>query len=423
MTDQARSAANFDVSRPQDASAEPWNARTARTKRKLAAQDRTLAPPRLKDNTLSTVSRTLLSPVQIGSIRLKHRLVMSPMSRLRAHWPSGNPSDLMLEYYRQRASEGGLILTEATAVSPTGRGYCGAPGIYNDEQIGAWRRITEAVHDKGGHIFIQLWHAGRSTHIDITGVKPVSASVNPSYWSDRSILVVTPAGFSPASPHRALKTDEIAVVISEYRTAAINAQLAGFDGVELMAANGDLIDQFLQDNSNRRTDRYGGSVVDRTRLLIEAVAALTEIWGADRVGVRIAPGGAFNGMADSNPRDLFRNVTQQLNGFGLAYLHIIEPRVAGDQVMAEGQGPIATQEFGKLFDGPIVAAGGFTPETAETTVASGDADLVAFGRYFISNPDLPKRIEMGAPLNPYAKVTFYGFDGRGYTDYAPYFST
>src|ERR1700730_16026910 len=245
--------------------------------------------------------KKLFTPIQIGPITLKHRVVMPPMSRLRAQWPSGIPSDLQLEYYRQRASEGGLIFTEATAISTSGRGYKGAPGLYNDEQVLGWMRITDAVHAKGGHMFAQLWHAGRTTHATVTGEQPGKACVDPAYWTDPGIFVVTPDGFVQPSPHRALETKEIAGIIDQYRTAATNAKYAGFDGVEVMAANGHLIDQFLQDNSNKRSDRYGGSIENRTRLLVEVVKELIEVWGAARIGVRIAPSGTYNRMADSNP--------------------------------------------------------------------------------------------------------------------------
>jgi N-ethylmaleimide reductase len=258
----------------------------------------------------------LFTPVQIGPITLKHRIVMPPMSRLRAHWPSGVPRDLMIEYYGQRASDGGLIFTEATAISPSGRGYTGAPGLHSDQQVTGWKRVTDAVHAKGGYMFAQLWHAGRTTHIAVTGEEPVTASIDPAYWTDPNILVVTPDGFSQPSPHRALETAEIADIVEQYRAAAVNAKRAGFDGIEVMAANGHLIDQFLQDNSNKRTDRYGGSIENRARFLVETVEALTSVWSADRVGVRIAPSGTFNGMADSNPRALFRYVADRLNDLG-----------------------------------------------------------------------------------------------------------
>jgi N-ethylmaleimide reductase len=359
--------------------------------------------------------------VEIGPITLKHRVVMPPMSRLRAQWPTGIPSDLQLEYYSQRASDGGLILTEATAISTSGRGYRGAPALYSDEQVTGWKRITDAVHAKGGYMFTQLWHAGRTTHIAITGEKPVAPSVDPTYWANPAFtFVMTPDGLSQPSPHRALGTSEIAGIIEQYRGAAINAKQAGFDGVEVMAANGHLIDQFLQDNSNKRTDHYGGSIENRTRLLVEVVEALAGVWGANRVGVRIAPSGTFNGMADSDPQTLFRYVAEQLNDFGLAYLHVIEPRIKGGELIAEGQEPVAAQELSKIFQGPLIAAGGFEANTAEAAVAKGDADLIAFGRHFIANPDLPKRIELGLPFNRYDRSTFYGFEAHGYTDYPAY---
>lgn len=269
-------------------------------------------------------------------------------------------------------------------------------------------------------MFAQLWHAGRTTHVAVTGEEPVTASVDPTYWADPSILVVTPDGFSQPSPHRALETTEIAGIIEQYRAAALNAKKAGFDGVELMAANGHLIDHFLQDNSNKRTDRYGGSIENRARLLFEVAEALVSVWGPNRVGVRVAPSGTFNGMADSDPRALFRYVAERLNGLNLAYLHVIEPRIKGGELIAEGMGPVAAQELGQIFNGPVIAAGGFEPDAAEAAVASGVASLIAFGRHFIANPDLPKRIELGLPLNHYDRSTFYGFDARGYTDYPTY---
>ena len=366
------------------------------------------------------VSKRLFTPVQVGAITLKHRIVMPAMSRLRAQWPSGVPSDLMLEYYSQRASDGGLMITEATAVSASARGYRGAPGVYSDEQVAGWKRITDAAHAKGAHMLVQLWHAGRTTHISITGEQPVTASVNPSYWGDPNIQVVTPDGFVQPSPHRALTTAEIADIVGQYRSASTNARNAGFDGVELMAANGHLIDQFLQDNSNTRGDRYGGSISNRARLLMEVVEVLTEVWGRDRVGVRIAPSGTFNGMGDSNPRALFRFLAERMNDFGLAYLHVIEPRIRGAELVAEGAEPVAAQELSKVFRGPIIATGGFDATTAEKTLAAGDASLIGFGRFFIANPDLPKRMEQGLPLNAYDRSTFYGFDTRGYVDYPTY---
>ena len=270
-------------------------------------------------------------------------------------------------------------------------------------------------------MYSQLWHTGRSSHIETTGgTMPVSASVNPEYWNDASHLVSAPGGWSQPSPHRALETTEIKGIVEDYRKAAERAKAAGFDGVELHSGNGYLMDQFLQDGSNKRTDEYGGSIENRSRFLLEVVDALVSEWGRDRVAVRIAPSGSWNGMSDSNPQALFAYVAEQLNRFGLAYLHIIEPRVKGNVVIAEGQAPVAAEKLRKIFKGRIIAAGGFEPDTAEAVIAKGDADAVAFGRHFVANPDLPKRIKLGAPLNPYDRNTFYTFDARGYIDYPLY---
>ncbi len=365
--------------------------------------------------------KTLFSPLQIGSITLGHRVVMAPLTRSRAQQPGDIPSDLMREYYTQRASKGGLIISEATAISITARGWYGAPGMYSDAQVEGWKRISAAVHDRGGWMFSQLWHTGRSSSDQMTGgVPPVSASVNPDYWEDKGKLVSAPSGWVRPSPHRALETAEIQAIVDDYRQAAGRAKASGFDGVELHAANGYLPDQFLQDGSNQRRDAYGGSIENRSRFLLEIVEALAAVWGGDRVGVRLAPSGTWNGMSDSDPRALFGYVAEQLNRFGLAYLHIVEPRVRGNVVIDEGQAPVAAQHLRQIFTGPIIAAGGFEPATAEAIVESGDADAVAFGRHFISNPDLPQRIELGLPLNRYDRDTFYTFDARGYTDYPFY---
>ena len=363
----------------------------------------------------------LFSPISVGGLKLTHRVVMAPLTRSRADLPDDVPNDLMVDYYTQRASQGGLIIGEATTISTSARGWLGAPGLYSDRQIAGWKKITAAVHARQGYIFAQLWHTGRSSHVSVTGgPEPVSASVNPDYWNDPEKLTSTPGGWVQHSPHRALKTSEIAGIVEDYRQAAARAKQAGFDGVELHAANGYLIDQFLQNGSNKRTDRYGGSIENRARLLLEVVDAMTSVWGADRVAVRIGPDGKWNGMSDSDAKGLFTYVAKHLNRFGLAYLHIVEPRVKGNVVVAEGQGPIAAEYLRTVYTGRIVAAGGFEPDTAEAVVTKGDADLVAFGRYFVSNPDLPMRIKQGLPLSDYDRSTFYTFDARGYIDYPAY---
>jgi N-ethylmaleimide reductase len=363
----------------------------------------------------------LFTPISIGTLRLTHRVVMAPLTRSRSDLRGDVPNDLMVEYYAQRASAGGLIIGEVTTISSSARGWLGAPGLYSDKQVEGWKKITAAVHAKKGFIFAQLWHTGRSSHVSVTeGPEPVSASVNPDYWSDPDKLTSTPAGWVLPSPHRALEITEIPGIVDDYRKAAERAKQAGFDGVELHAANGYLIDQFLQNGSNKRTDAYGGSIENRARFLLEVVAAMSSVWGPDRVGVRIAPDGTWNGMSDSDAKSLFTYVAKRLNRFALAYLHIIEPRVKGNVVVAEGQGPIAAEYLSTIFTGKIIAAGGFEPDTAEAVVTNGVADLVAFGRYFVSNPDLPIRINQQLPLSSYDRDTFYTFDARGYTDYPAY---
>lgn len=366
----------------------------------------------------------LFTPVSFGPMHLKHRVVMAPLTRSRSEQPDSVPSDLMAEYYGQRASHGGFIISEATNISLSSRGWYGAPGLFTDAQVEGWKKVLARVHSKGGHMFAQLWHTGRSSHVSNTGgADPVSASVNPEYWQDDAKLTSTPAGWLKPSPHRALTIPEIKAIIEDYRAAARRAMDAGFEGVELHAANGYLVDQFLQDNSNHRTDEYGGSIENRTRFLLEVVTALVSVWGGDRVAVRIGPNGKWNDMNDSNPDALFGYVAQQLNQFGLAYLHVVEPRVKGNIVVGgEDQPPVGAQRLHGIFKGKIIAAGGFEPDTAEAIVSAGIAEAVAFGRHFVSNPDLPRRIQEALPLTPYDRDTFYTFDAKGYTDYPAYAS-
>jgi N-ethylmaleimide reductase len=364
----------------------------------------------------------LFTPVNLGSLNLKHRVVMAPLTRSRSEQPGGIPGDLMVRYYSDRASDGGLIIGEATNISLTARGWFGAPGLYTDRQVEGWKRVVRAIHAKNGFIFAQLWHTGRSSHSDNQdGNTPVSASVDPSYWEDPNHLVSAPSGWVQPSPHRALNISEIRGIVEDYRKAATRAKAAGFDGVELHAGNGYLLDQFLQDGSNRRPDTYGGSIENRSRFLLEVVEAVTSVWEGDRVAVRIAPAGTWNHMRDSNPAALFTYVAAQLNRFGLAYLHVIEPRVKGNVTINKGQGPIAAEQLRKVFQGKIIAAGGFEPDTAETTIETGVADAVAFGRHFVANPDLPLRIRESFALTPYDRNTFYTFDSVGYNDY-PFFN-
>lgn len=360
----------------------------------------------------------LFSHFHFGTVDLKHRIVMAPLTRLRADVPAGVPSERMLEYYTQRATSGGLIISEATSITPTNLGYLGAPGIYSDEQVAAWSKITDAVHTKGGYMFLQLWHVGRTGHAELSeGQSPVAPSVVP--YVGRAY---TKDGWVPVTTARELTLEGISEIVEQYRVAATKAVAAGFDGVEIHAANGYLLDQFLQDGSNKRTDRYGGSVANRARLLLEVASAVKSVWGPGGYSVRLSPSSSFNGMGDSDPAALFDYAVTKLNEAELAYLHIIEPRVLGSIDVEGMDEPIATRRFRGMFSGPIITAGGYDGDKAEKVLEGGDADLVAFGRYFISNPDLPKRLRTGAPLNPYDRDTFYGGSEKGYLDY-PFLET
>jgi N-ethylmaleimide reductase len=312
-------------------------------------------------------------------------------------------------------SEGGFLISEATIAAPTGNGYLGAPGLYDDSQIDGWKRVTDAVHAKGGRIFLQLYHAGRQSHSQLQpdGGAPVAPSA-----VLHGGVAHTEAGWIPNTPARALTIPEIAGLVESFRSAALRGKEAGFDGVELHAANGYLFDQFLQDGSNRRTDIYGGSFENRARFLIEATEAVISVWGSERVAVRLGPSGTWGDMSDSDPEALFSYVAQRLDALNLAYLHLIEPRVLGNvDDDSKDPNPVAAQLIRKHYKGVIIAAGGFKGDTAEAILQAGDADLVAFGRDFIANPDLPERLRKGLPLNPYDRPTFFGGTGTGYTDY------
>jgi len=282
--------------------------------------------------------RQLFSPVQIGTIALSHRIVMPAMSRTRSEQPGDIPGTLMLEYYAQRATEGGLIISEASSVAIGGRAYYGAPGLYSDVQVRGWRQIIDAVHAKGGKIIGQLWHGGRIAHVELTeGQTPVGPSAIPFKGH-----VFTQSGFVAGSPPRELKAEEIPYIIEVFRAAATRAKAAGFDGVELHGANGYILDQFLSDGVNKRTDSYGGPMENRARLFLEVLEAILSVWDRDRVGVRISPSSIFNDMSDSDPQATYGYFVNELNRYGLAYLHIIEPRMDGTVLIAENQGPVAT---------------------------------------------------------------------------------
>ena len=344
---------------------------------------------------------SLFDPVQIGDFKLPNRVIMAPLTRCRAV-DNRVPNALMAEYYAQRASAG-LIISEATAVDPMGVGYPNTPGIWSDEQVEGWKLITNAVAEAGGRIICQLWHVGRiSDPVYLNGESPVapSAIAAPGYVS-----LVRPKREFPTP--RALETSEIPGVIAAYRRGAVNAMRAGFDGVEIHGANGYLLDQFLQDSSNKRTDDYGGSIANRARLMLEVADACADVWGPGRVGMHLAPRGDAHGAGDSEPAATFGYVARELGKRNIAFL-------CAREHLGEGRlGPALKEAFG----GAYVANEGFTAETAQATLDAGEADAVAFGKLFIANPDLPRRLEKRAPLNDPVPALFYGDDGRGYTDY------
>jgi N-ethylmaleimide reductase len=353
----------------------------------------------------------VFSPYRLGPLELPNRMVMAPMTRNRAT-PGGVPSPLASTYYAQRASAG-LMVTEGTQISQQGQGYAGTPGIYSPAQIAGWKFVTDAVHTVGGRIFAQLWHVGRISHPSLQpdGAAPVAPSaVQPAGQA------MTMQGMQPFVMPRALDTAEIADIVGDYRRAAANAKVAGFDGVELHGANGYLVDQFLRDKTNRRTDRYGGSALNRARFLLEVTEALVDEWGAERVGVRLAPTNPFNDIADSQPAATFGTAVGELNRFGLGYLHIVEP-LPSDPVATGERPDIAF--FRRLWRGTLIGNKGYDLVRANAALADGLVDLVSFAALFLANPDLPERFRRGAPLNQPDRATFYGGAAKGYTDYPP----
>jgi N-ethylmaleimide reductase len=352
----------------------------------------------------------LFTTVRLGALEAPNRIVMAPLTRMRAG-PGRVPTPLMAEYYAQRATAG-LIVSEAVAISQQGTGCPNAPGIYTDEQVVGWQRVTEAVHQAGGRIFLQLWHMGRISHPSFQpdGGLPVA----PSAIAPRTGQVLTENGMQPYVTPRALKKEELPRIVAQYAAAAQRAKIAGFDGVEIHNANGYLLDQFLRDETNQRTDEYGGPVRNRARLTLEVADAVTQVWGADRVGIRFSPGGVFNDMHDSNPLETFSHVLHELNRFKLAYAHLI---VSTEDDLKHGAVPVPLVALRKEFQGPLIVANGFTRATATQVLAEDLADAVAFGRLFIANPDLPERFRLNSPLNPLDEATLYGGDAKGYTDY------
>lgn len=360
------------------------------------------------------MSEPLFTPLRLGAVEIPQRLVMAPLTRMRATPPDDLPNDLMRDYYVQRAGAG-LIITEGTQVSPLGKGYLDTPGIYSPAQTEAWRRIVEDVHAAGGRIAAQLWHVGRVSHPSFhDGALPVAPS---ALASGGRTTIKGPDGLPlrEASPvPRALTTDEVAEVVTEYAVAARNARTAGFDLVEIHAAHGYLIHQFLSPTSNTREDRYGGSAENRLRFLLEVVDAVVDgIGDPARVGVRISPVGSFNGVEDPDGEETGLRVAQALAGRGLAYLHLSEPDWVGGAALTDA----FREALRRTFDGPIIAAGSYDLAKAARVLAGGWADAIAWGRAWIANPDLDVRLRAGAPLNEPDKSTFYGGGARGYTDY------
>ncbi|MBY4632373.1 alkene reductase [Rhizobium croatiense] len=353
-------------------------------------------------------SKTLFEPSALGSLTLSNRVVMAPLTRNRAG-VGFVPGDLVAEYYAQRASAG-LIISEATQISQQGQGYQDTPGIYTEAQIDGWRKVTNAVHAKGGHIFLQLWHVGRVSHVDLQpdGQRPVA----PSAIRAETKTFVNNA-FVDVSAPRALELREIAGIIEDFRRAAANAIAAGFDGVEVHGANGYLLDQFARDGANCRSDAYGGSIENRARLTLEVTAAVAEEVGAERTGVRISPVSPANGISASDPQAQFNYIVEKLDEMGIAYLHVVEGATGGPRDVA----PFDYEALRRRFRSTYIANNGYDLELATTRLEHGLADLFAFGRPFIANPDFVERLKVGAPLANLDMSTLYGGGTAGYTDY------
>lgn len=350
----------------------------------------------------------LFQPIQVGELSLSNRVVMAPLTRNRAS--DGNvPTQLNATYYAQRAGAG-LIISEATQISPEAQGYIATPGIHSSEQVAGWKLVTDAVHAKGGHIVLQLWHVGRISHVSLqpNGDAPVAPS---AIRAEAQTFVES--GFVDVSAPRALTLEEMPRVIEDFRKAAANAMKAGFDGVEVHGANGYLLDQFLRDKSNHRSDAYGGSIENRTRLLFEVCETVAREVGAGRTGVRLSPVTSAGDVSDSDPQPLFNRAVERLATLGLAYIHVIEGETGGDR----DPEAFDYQQMRKPFHGAWIVNNGYDREMAIDVISSGKADMVAFGREFIANPDLPRRLRKDASLNEPVQKTFYGGGAEGYTDY------
>ncbi len=356
----------------------------------------------------------LLTPFDFHDMKIKNRIVMAPMTRARAG-QQRVPNELMVKYYSQRA-DAGMIITEATTVSQQANGWNESPGIYTDEMADAWKTVVDAVHAKGSRIILQLWHCGRASHSGFHGGKP---AVAPSAIKINGEYIHTPQGKQPYQTPRALQTDEIPSVIEDYRQAVMRAKSAGFDGVEIHGANGYLIDTFLQSKTNLRTDQYGGSIENRFRFLKEVFEAVATVWPKQKIGVRLSPNGVFNDMGSPDYREQFTYVAQQLNALQLGYLHVMDGLAFGFHELGE---PMTLKDFRNVYHGPLMGNCGYDVAGAEAAIARGDADLIAFGRPFISNPDLVDRIRNGWPLaEPADMSAWYTPVGEtGYTDFSTY---
>ncbi len=363
------------------------------------------------------MTSSLFEPVTIGAINQPNRIVMAPMTRSRSTQPGDVPNAMMAEYYSQRASAG-MIITEATQISPEGKGYSFTPGIHSDEQVAGWKLVTDAVHAAGGQIVLQLWHVGRMSH---ESFHPDGRPVAPSAIApDAQVWIVDPAtgegGMVDCPVPRALSTQEIARIIDDYREAAANARIAGFDGVEIHSANGYLIDEFLRSSSNHRTDRYGGNAENRIRFAVKVAEAVSAVMGRDRTGIRVSPFITQRGMDDPDAPATILTLAKELDRIGLAYIHLAEadwddaPETPSDFRVA----------LRSAFSGKVIVAGGYNKDKAEAIVADGLADAVAFGRPFIANPDLPRRFAEGLPLASFDGAKLFGGDAQGYTTYPAY---
>jgi len=364
------------------------------------------------------MSKQLFTPFQLGGLSLSNRVAMAPMTRNRADFQTDCPNELIATHYAQRASAG-LLITEGTQTSPESKGYLATPGIYSEDQIKGWTKVAEEVHNNGGKIFIQFMHAGRISHTSIqpNGISPISASDVIANGNAFGFDADGKPGFVPCSQPRAIKLEEIPALIEEFKQSAINARKAGLDGIELHSANGYLLEQFLNSKVNVRTDAYGGSVENRARLIIEIAKACADAIGPDRVGIRFSPNGRYNDMPESdNYVELYLYLAKELNKIGIGYIHIFDQTAFGSPAYSDD----LLKQIREVYKGAIIICGGYDAERANAILESGQADLVAFGRPFIANPDLVSRLENNYPLAEADQSVWFGGDGKGYTDFPAY---